>query len=131
MSAPPASMTASQLGKPGHKIDTGNFHDMQWDSEHVLGQAKGEKAQTQPVQRQIPVFPFTVLPTPQPENVIYQKELTMLLGLRKYTENFTVSPKQPEKRKWVGVRFFLLLTKDFTSRYRSSKNSPDMRSGTR
>lgn len=30
----------------------------------------------------------------------------------------------------MGVRFFLLLTKSFTSRYRSSKNSPDMQSGT-
>lgn len=32
-------------------------------------------------------------PPTQPENVIYQKEFTMLHWLRKYTENFTASPK--------------------------------------
>lgn len=37
-------------------------------------------------------FLSAVLPT-QPENVIYQKEFTMLHWLRKYTENFTASPK--------------------------------------
>lgn len=115
MSIPRASMSESYLSKCTtcqsmnvglvQKSRTGNFHDILTFSGiggivNILLNTQGEREKTKEKQNNITCLKtnscltLTVPSTPpQGENVIYQKELTVLLWLRKYTENFTASPK--------------------------------------